>query len=72
MNARERYYLNSHLDRLLDWQIRQAEKEMERINRERIERKRRIIHAWKNYRLGISFVIRDNLAVYNRAILSGR
>ena len=72
MTTRERYYLNSHLDRLLAWQIAQVEKETARINAERRERKRTIIRAFKNWKLGINRVIADNLSVYNRAILSGR
>lgn len=68
MNARERYYLNAHLDRLLAWQIAQAEKEIARINEVKRERKRTIIRAYKNWKLGIDLVRRDNLNVYRRAI----
>jgi hypothetical protein len=71
MTARERYYLNSHLDRLLSWQIANAERELSAIAAERRERIRFLRRCWKNYRLGITRVIRDNVAVYNRAIQRG-
>lgn len=71
MNARELYYLNHHLDRLLAWQIAQVESELREIRAARRERIRVLRRAYKNWRLGINRVIADNVACYNRAIVRG-
>ena len=70
VNTRQRYYHLRHTERLLLWQIAQAEKEMARIKLERRDTLRRIRMAHKNVKLGIRAVINANVAYYNRAVRS--
>jgi hypothetical protein len=64
MTARERYYLNDHLHRLFDWQLRQAAE----LKREQIIRRRefRRAVAYMYLRRALNVVIADNLKLYNR------
>lgn len=63
MTTRELYYLNRHLDRLILWQIANAE-------RERAIRRREFRRAWKQMLVNraIRIVIKDNLDCYRRAV----
>lgn len=71
MTARERYYHLRHQERFILWQITQAEKDMARMRMERREKLRRLRKAYKDWRLGITFVRRANVEYYNRAIARG-
>lgn len=71
MNAKERYKLFSHLERLMLWQIAQFEAMQREANRERRERIRRLREANRRVKLGIPAVIKANVAFYNRTVLKG-
>jgi hypothetical protein len=69
--TRELYYHLRHVERLLSWQIEQAEKEMARIRAERIARKRKLREAYRAWKLGIPQVRRANVEYYTRQIARG-
>jgi hypothetical protein len=71
MTTREMYYHLRHVERLLSWQIAQAEKEMARVRAERRERVRAIRQAYKSFKLGINRVRKANVEYYNRQIARG-
>jgi hypothetical protein len=71
MTTREMYYHLRHVERLLSWQIAQAEKEMARVRAERREKVRKLRQAYKNFKLGINRVRKANVEYYNRQIARG-
>ena len=71
MNAKERYKLFSHLERLMLWQLAQLEAMIREEKRERRERIRRLREANRRVKLGIPTVIKANVDYYSRTINRG-
>ena len=73
MTAKERYRFLRHSERLLSWQIEQAEKELRALNAQRRDKLRAIRQAHRSFKLGIGLVRAANVAYYNRVVFnSGR